>query len=192
MVIDKASPLVRPLLELAMGHDTLGRAILPPNPQTISDYIESAGIIAGHLVSDLGPTQFLQGAADLFKQYVMGQQTQADPNVSALKVLGPLTGLALPSSGYPGGPAAGFMNALNERQKFEIGRAMPAIRDKIVNGDIAGAEADMTALKMPMGLQRFYVQQTLNPSITRSQAKRFQGTATPDDLARMNLLSGSP
>ena len=186
-LLNKLSPLVRPLMELAIGYNSLGQQMLPPNPQTIGDYIDTAGIIAKHLVSDLGPTQAIQGVSEMFKQHVLGQKTQADPMVSALKVLGPTTGLFLPSSGFPGGPAAGEMNAQNKSQAFRVQQAMPAIRDKIVQGNIDGARADMTALGMPPGLQRFYLNMTQNPGPGRTMQKRFQQTATPEQQRRVQF-----
>lgn len=184
MVMDKLSPLVRPIVELAIGHDSMGRALLPPNPQTIGDYVESAGDIVKHIAGNLGPTAFIQGAHEMWQQWVQGKTTKADPYVSALKVFGPLTGLAQISQGFPGGPASGEVHAQSERQKYELQKAMPGIRDKIRSGDSSGAAEDMTALGVPTRLQKYYIQQTEQPSTSKAQMQKFRATASPEARER--------
>jgi hypothetical protein len=184
MLENKASPLVRPIIELILGYDSVGRALLPPNPHTIGDYIDTAGAIVKHIGSNLAPVQFIEGVHDMWQQHVQGKPTQADPYVSAAKVIGPLTGLAQVSSGYPGGPAAGEMHAESEREKFAAQKAMPDIRQKIAAGDVNGAVADMAALNISPSLQRYYLQQALHPGPTASAVRRL-GAAPPDIQARV-------
>jgi hypothetical protein len=184
MLMNKASPMVRPIIELIMGHDSLGRELLPPNPRTIGDYVDTAGAIVKHIGENLGPTAALQGAKEMFQQYVQGKPTQADPGISAAKVILPTLGLAQISQGYPGGPAAGEIHAQDERQKYTIQHALPGIRDKIRSGDTEGAVADMTKLGIPPGLQRYYLRQTISPQPSKRTMQNFQRTAPPEVMER--------
>lgn len=189
MVENKLSPIVRPIIEAIFGKDTLGRDIYKPNPQTIGDYIAIAGAVVKHIGEGLGPTSTIQGLHELFEQHVMGKPTQADPYVSLAKVIGPLTGLAQVSQGFPGGPAAGEMHAQGEREKYDLQKALPDIRDKIRNGDTEGAVADMTALKVPPALQRYYLRQTMQPGMTRGTVKKID-TAPPEVKVRVQRQLG--
>jgi Transglycosylase SLT domain len=193
MLVNKASPLVRPIIEDAIGYDSLGRAIYKPNPQTMMDYIENAGAAAKHIAEGLGPTSTIQGVAEEFKQHVMGEPAKGDPSVSAMKILGPITGLAQVSSGFPGGPAAGELHAQSEREKYELQKAMPAIRDKIKAGDTEGAMADMTALNVPPQLRRYYIRQTLQPGPSKGAMRRLPNA--PGDVqerVRRQLQQAQP
>lgn len=181
----KLSPMVRPIVESAINSDTMGKPIYAPNPQTITDGIKIAGDVVKHIAEGLGPTSTIEGLHEVWQQQVEGKKTQSDPGMSALKILGPLTGLAQISSGYPGGPAAGEIHAENERDRFAQQRAMPGVREKILNGDLEGARKDMTDAGMALGLQRYYIQQTLNPHTTPGQQRQFNRTATPETKARV-------
>jgi hypothetical protein len=187
MVADKLSPLVRPLVELVLGRDSLGRELLPPHPKTIGDYMDTAGAIVEHIAGSLGPTSTLEGLWDMGRSAVSGEKTQGDRGVALAKVLGPLTGLAQVSSGRPGGPVAGEMAAQAETQRYAVAQAMPGIRRKIVNGDTTGATAAMTALGIAPGLQRYYIDQTLHPHVTKGQIQNFQRTAGPEEKMRLGL-----
>jgi polyhydroxyalkanoate synthesis regulator phasin len=192
MIENKMSPLVRPIIETIFGKDTLGRPIYKPNPQTIGDHFRIAGDVVKHFGEGLGPTSFIQGLYEMYQQHVAGKPTQADPYVSAAKVLGPLTGLAQISSGYPGGPAAGEMHALGESQRYDLQKELPAIRDKIRSGDMAGAEADFQRLRVPVPLAKYYVRQTLHPGImSKGSLLRLQG-APPETQERVRRDLGTP
>jgi hypothetical protein len=190
MLENKSSPIVRPIIEVIMGHDSLGRALFPPNPQTIGDYGMVAALALRHIVAGWGPTATLEGAWDLAKEgyhHVVGQPTQGSAGMSALKVLGPATGVAQISSGFPGGPAAGEMHAFTEQQRYDWQQKMPAIRDQIKTGDVDGAQAVMQKMGMPPSLQKFYIQQTQNPGPSKSSSRQFERSATPEDKARLRL-----
>lgn len=191
MLVNKASPLVRPILEEAFGHDSLGRDLFPPNPQTAGDYARIAGLAVKHVVEGWGPTATIEGAWDLAKegyQHVTGQPSKGGASLSALKILGPTTGLAQVSSGFPGGPAGGVIHALSDRQRYEWQKALPGIRDQIKSGDTDGAQEAMTNLKMPPSLQRYYIQQTINPGPSKGASRQFEQTASPEDRARRDLV----
>lgn len=189
MLEDKMSPLVRPLIELVMGHDSLGRQLLPPHPKTIGDYVDTAGAIVEHIASNLGPTSTIQGVADMARSALTGQKQQGDSGVTLAKVLGPMTGLAQISGGRPGGPVAGEIAAQAETSRYNVAAAMPSIRRKIVNGDTQGAVADMTALGVAPGLIRYYVEQTLHPHATKGQIQGFTRTSSPEEKARIGMIS---
>lgn len=172
MVLNKSSPLVRPVLEALMGTDTLGHHVYNPDPRTLGDYAEIAGNVVQHFGGDLGPTSLIQGSRELY-QHFTSPKPQDHPWVSAAKIVGPATGLGLISQGFPGGPAAGELHAETERERFAQERAMPAIRQKILAGDVGGAEADMFNLRMPKELIKYYVIQTLRPGPSSGSLKRL-------------------
>jgi len=183
MLMNKLSPgpvPVRPFLELGMGYDTLGRAQLPPHPETMGDWLDTAGAIVQHLASNWGPTMMLQGGKELFQQYALGQKTQADPGVSAMKLLGPLTGAFTVSQGVPGGRAAGEALAQRQRNEYALQKAMPDIRKQIINGDTEGAWVELRRLGMePREIGRF-IRQTQNPTISGRTRRMIEQTGTPE------------
>lgn len=192
MLENKMSPLVRPILESIFGKDTMGRDIYKPNPQTIGDHLRIAGAVVRHVAEALGPTSTIEGLHELYQQHIEGKKTQSDPYVAAAKVLGPLTGLAQVSSGFPGGPAAGELHAQGEREKYDLQKALPAIRDKVRAGDVEGATSDLRALKVPPALIRYYVRQTERPGPTRGSIKRLPNApADVQERVRRDLLQRS-
>ena len=175
MIENKLSPLVRPIIESIFGKDTLGRDIYKPNPETLGDHLRIAGAVVKHIGEGLGPTAFIQGLSEMMHQHILGEKTQADPYVSAMKILGPLTGAAQISQGFPGGQAAGEMHAQTEREKYDLQKALPDIRDKIRKGDVDGAIADMRELRVPPGLMRYYIRQTMHPGPSAGTLRRLPG-----------------
>jgi Transglycosylase SLT domain len=169
MLVNKSSVFVRPIIESIFNIDALGRRVYNPSPQTLGDYASIAGHVVGHIGAGLGPVSLAQGVGELYDRYISSsdQPSKVDPWVSWLKVLGPATGLGLVSQGFPGGPAAGEIHALTERQRYEVQQALPGIRKKIEAGDTDGAREAMSALQVPPRLQQFYIQQTLNPGPSR-------------------------
>ena len=173
LLMSKLSPMVRPIAELAVGYDSLGRELLPPHPKTIGDYIETAGAIVKHIGENLGPVSTVQGLNEMFQTHVMGKPTHADPYVTAAKVLGPATGLFQMSQGFPGGAAAGEVFAEGKRESYDLHQALPDIRNKILEGDVKGAVKQMTDLRVPAALQLYYVNQTMHPGMTPGAGKRL-------------------
>ena len=155
-----------------------------------------AGDVAKHIGAALVPTSTFQGIHELYQQNIQGKKTQSDSGVALAKVLGPLTGMAQVSSGYPGGPAAGEMHAQGEAARYDLQKALPAIRDKVRAGDRDGAEADLRALKVPPPLARYYIGQVEHPGPSVAAMKRLPNA--PGDVqerVRRDLrtsLPGSP
>lgn len=191
LLTSKLSPLVRPIIEDIMGHDDLGRPLFKPDPQTVSDCLDVAGAAVWHVLSDLGPTSTLQGLGEIGRHVFMGTPWKGDANTTMLKILGPASGLAQVSSGYPGGPAAAEMHAVSARQRYSLQEALPGIRDKVRAGDIEGAYADMRALGVSPSLQKFYVNSTLRTGPSRGAQRAFQRAATPQDKTRLSLTTGA-
>lgn len=168
MLLRKSSVVIRPLLEDIFNTDGMGHHIYNPSPRTLADYTDIAGIAVKHIGEGWGPTSLIQGGHELYQRYVSGEPVKADPWVSALKIWGPATGLALVSQGFQGGPAAGELHAESERERYAFEAALPDIRKKIAAGDQAGAVEQMTGLRVPRALQRYYIRQTLHPGPTAS------------------------
>lgn len=185
MMLNKLSPLVRPIMESVVGSDTLGRAIYKPDPQTMGDRLKIAGDIVAHIVKAQLPMQTFEGLGEMFQQHVLGKKTQSDPGVSAAKVLGPFTGLLQMSSGYPGGPAAGETAAFDRRLRYDQQQAMPEIRTMVRDGKIDEAMERMLDLGMERGQIRTYLRQTLAPGPSAAALRRFERMAPPDVKERM-------
>ena len=192
MLDAKLSPLTRPVIEDVMGHDSLGRALFPPNVQTIGEGVRVAGLAVKHILEGWGPTSTIEGAWELGKEAyrrVAGEEPRGNAALSALKVAGPMTGLAQVSSGFPGGPAAGVLHDFQERQRYELQKAMPDVREQIKSGDIEGAREKMGALGVPPALQKFYIQQTINPGPSRGSTKLFNNTAGQEERNRLQFVA---
>jgi hypothetical protein len=196
MLENKLSPPVRAIMESIIGSDTLGRKIYQPNPQSISDRLAIAGAVVQHIGASALPLSTLQGIGELYRHYVQGKPTKGDPYVAAAKVVGPVTGLATVSSGFPGGPGAGETYAMKQRQTAQQQAAMPGIRDKILSGDVEGARRQMLEdLKMPAAEVSAIVRMTQAPGPSRAATRQFNRTATPEMQRRMEhhqAVQGGP
>ena len=64
---------------------------------------------------------------------------------------------------------------------------MPGIRDEIRSGNIQGAVRDMTRLGIEPGLQKYYVESTINPRmrLSKTQMQAFGQYATPEERERL-------
>ena len=83
-----------------------------------------------------------------------------------------------------------------EAARYDLQKALPAIRDKVRAGDRDGAEADLRALKVPPPLARYYIGQVEHPGPSVAAMKRLPNA--PGDVqerVRRDLrtsLPGSP
>ena len=103
-------------------------------------------------------------------------------DVSGMKSIAPFIGTTV-SKGYPGGPELGVLADAKARADYRRQEAMPGIRDKIKNGDVEGAVAQMQELGIAPGLQKYYIQTTQNPAarMTKRQMQDFMRTASPEE-----------
>ena len=123
LAINKTSTLLRPAMELLMGQDTLGRPILRRDAETFGERLENIGRAVTHIVGAQVPLDFLTA----IKEKAAGTEA-GDPLVGWGRILGPLTGIAQISQGYPGGPEEGVRNAASERVRLDRAEVMPAMR----------------------------------------------------------------
>jgi hypothetical protein len=179
MIRRKLGTIARPGWQIMSNDAGFGRKIYDPNADTPAKYIKNMALIAGHLMKSQFPEGQLSAGADLVKG-------EGDPKVNALQAFGPIAGVTF-SKGAPGGPAVGEMYRAREIHQFPIDQALPDIRRQIQRGDLAGAQERMTELKIPPGLQRFYIRTSLNPSTRLSgrTLRDFYLYATPEQKARM-------
>lgn len=169
MILNKLSPFARPILELAIGEDTLGRLIIKPDPKTVGDYMHNAGAIATHFLSAQGPWQAIGGAY----QAVTGQQ-KGDRGVAAAKAIVPMTGLGLVSSGYPGGPEAGEVASAKKSLKFDVQQIMPTAAQKAQSGDVEGAIDLLLKAGEDPKAARTITRYLANPSVGQASAARWK------------------
>lgn len=180
----KFSTVLQPTYQVITNDAGFGRQVYDPSAKGLSGIATNLGkIVALYLDSQL-PIESLKSAANLLK----GQGTPLD----TYKTLGPLAGITF-SKGAPGGPGVGELYDLRAQQNAKQSAGMPAIIQKIKNGDIVGARADMRALGLSPGLQNYYVRVTQNPRLrlnTRS-ARELLRQATPDERARILQSQGA-
>lgn len=182
----KLSPFVQLALAVASNDRGFGRKLYDPNPHTVGDYAKNIGRIMWHAMDTVSPVdEMFDAARDL-------AEGRGDPTVAAGQLILPATGLTI-SHGAPGGPPVGQLYEARSRHEFEVEEALPAIRDKIRDGDIAGARADMRALNIPPQLQNYYIRTTRNPRLRLSpKAMRdFSRYASPEQKAEMERLRGA-
>ena len=123
--------------------------------------------------------QSLEAAGDLIKG-------EGDAKLNMLQTFGPLAGLTF-SKGAPGGPAVGELYRAREEHNFAVDLALPDIRKQVQRGDLRGAQARMTELGIPAGLQRFYIRTSLDPTTRLSgrTLRDFYQYATPEQRERL-------
>jgi hypothetical protein len=186
MMRKKLSTVARPGWQIMSNDAGFGRKIYDPAADTPAKYLNNAYLIAKHLALAQTPEGQIRAFSDLVKG-------EGDAKVNALQAFGPFAGVTF-SKGAPGGPAVGEMYAARSQHDFAVNQALPDIRRQIQRGDIAGAEQRMTDLKIPAGLQRFYVRTTLNPATRLSgrALRDFYNQATPEQRARMERAQQAP
>lgn len=184
LLMNKLSPFTRPLVEAIFGTDSLGRPIYKPDPKTIGDYISNAGMIAGHLVSDLGPVTQIQGA------YNAVTGAKGDAGVETMKAVLPTLGIGQVSTGYPGGPQAGFEAAAKRSENFDVLSSLPKVRDLVKAGDTQGA-IDLLQKSGAQGREiRGMIRAASNPGV--SLAKWYARHAPDGPPARVTGSQPAP
>jgi hypothetical protein len=179
MIRRKLGTIARPAWQIMSNDAGFGRKVYDPNADTPEKYLKNMGSIVAHLVKSQFPEGQISAATDLVKG-------EGDPKVNALQAFGPVAGVTF-SKGAPGGPAVGEMYAARQQHDYAVQAALPDIRRQIQRGDIVGAQERMNELKIPGGLQQFYIRTSLNPA-TRLQGrtlKDFYQYATPEQRQRL-------
>ncbi|MDO8596634.1 MAG: hypothetical protein Q7R45_08420 [Sulfuricaulis sp.] len=156
MLRRKLGTLARPAWQIMSNDKGFGRKVYDPAADTPAKYLQNAGNIALAIVEAQGPTGQISAFADLVKG-------EGDAKVNALQAFGPVGGFTF-SKGAPGGPGLGEVFAAKQQHEYAVDAALPDIRKQIQRGDIAGAQARMSELGIPGGLQRFYIRTSINPA----------------------------
>jgi len=179
MMRKKQGTIFRPAWQILSNDAGFGRKVYDPNADTTAGYLKNVARIAAHIAGSQFPTGQIGAAWDLVKG-------QGDKTVNEAQAFGPFLGVTF-SKGAPGGPAVGEMYAARTQHDFAVQNAMPDIRKQIQRGDIPGAQARMTELGVPSGLQRFYVRTTLNPAtrLSTKGLRDFYQYATDEQKRRM-------
>jgi hypothetical protein len=79
------------------------------------------------------------------------------------------------------------MYKAREMHDFQVQQALPDIRKQIQRGDLAGAQERMEQLKIPPGLQKFYIRTSQFPEtrLGGRTLKDFYQYATPEQIQRL-------
>ena len=139
--------------------------------------LSSPSDISGGLLGNFTPVGLVQGVSHL------GAKGE-DQGTAALQTFLPLLGITV-SQGAPGGPAMGDIFRVQDRQKFAVDEAMPAVHRMIKAGDVQEARAKLMQLGVAPKLINYYVRVTLNPSarLTGKKLADFMREATPEERA---------
>jgi hypothetical protein len=186
MVVNKMSTFARPVAELVMGRDTLGREIFRPGAHTTEDQVENVGRAVRHILRSQLPADFLEGVY----AKVTGTDT-GDRGVNTAKVLGPITGAASISSGYPGGPAEGVRAEQRRQYSFDRAEAMKAARRLAQRGEIEKAREALSMAGLPPRDAAVALRSILYPAAGEARRRRdFERRATPEHRERAETVTG--
>jgi hypothetical protein len=175
----KLSPAGRLLYELAANDKGFGRKLYNPNATTPLGILQNFGAIGWAVMDSVLPTATFDGLWNLLSG-------KGEKKTAIMQTVMPLAGITV-SKGAPGGPAVGEYYRAQEEHNFQVQQQMPAIRDKIRNGDVAGAQKDMTALGIPAALRNYYVRTTQHPELRLSPRAlhNFNLYATPEQREQL-------
>lgn len=180
MVKSKLSPLAHATYETMTNDAGYGRHVYDPN----GNIAQKIGSIVAEYMGSQVPLDSLKSAYRIARGKAQ--------TIDYYKTAGPLVGVTF-RKGAPGGPAVGELYELRRQQEAKRASAMPGIIEKIKNGDIAGARADMHALGLSPYLANYYVRATLNPRtrLTTRSAQKLIRQAPPEERARIQQLKGT-
>ena len=179
----KFSTVLKPTYETFTNDAGFGRHVYDPNAKGFSGMAYNLGRIIETYMGSQVPLDSLNSGYNAL--------TGKGSEIDVYKTLGPLAGVTF-SKGAPGGPAVGALYDIEREQQAKTQEAMPGIIEKIRNGDVHGARADMKALGIPVRLQDYYIRTTRNPA-TRFDTRRARQAiraATPEERARIEQLRG--
>lgn len=171
---NKLSTFARPLNQIWSNDVGFGHKLYDPKAETLGGQAKNFFKIIANIVAAQVPIDTAKGAYEWF-------EGGPGSDVAGLKAIAPFIGTTI-SKGYPGGPELGVLNDARERARFDQNEWMPTIRKQIKNGETDKAIEKMTELGIAPGLQKYYVQTTLNPKarMTKRQVQDFMRYATPE------------
>lgn len=168
MAMNKMSTLAKPLFEDAMNQDALGRYIYNPYANTPEEHVRNVGRMIWHFMEAQGPGDSISAAWELMN----GNPTEDEKATDWKRVVGPVLGFMF-SHGAPGGPAEGRYFEAQREDEYLRQQNLPKAKKLIEEGDIEGAKKFMDAAHMPLGLQKWTIEVTLDPS-KRFQTQKFK------------------
>lgn len=189
----KLSPQLRPLIEIMMGKDGLGRQIYNPHPETFGEILANIGSAVAHVAKSQGPVDQVVGAYDLGKQLTGHGDPAADWLIPAARTVLPMTGLGQISRGYPGpnGPERGFNNANRESETWHQGQAMPTARQQFKDGHPEQAYQTLVDAGVQRDQARRLVR-SMNESSAAAAAERYAAKHLSDaERDRRSHLTGA-
>jgi hypothetical protein len=138
LLLNKLSPFIRPLLDIAFGETAIGQKVWRPNPEVMADYAANAGRFIQHFVEGQGPLGALLAhpvnAATGAKDLVTGANGTGRTALQVARGVLPMFGAGSISVGNPGGPGAGEDRAYQNRTRFDIQEARPEARRLMQQG----------------------------------------------------------
>lgn len=182
LLMNKLSPFVRPLVEAIFGTDSLGRPIYKPDPKTAVEFVNNAGMIAGHLVSSVGPVSQITGAYNA----ITGEK--GDVGVEAAKAILPTLGIGQISGGYPGGPRAGFEASERRDMRFDINAALPKVRQLVKQGKMDEAVDALRQVGADGSEIRGIIRHAANPAAASASLDKWYARHKTADIH----VTGSP
>jgi hypothetical protein len=186
MVVNKMSTLLRPLVEIALNTDSLGRQILRPDAETGGELLDNAGRAVWHFMKSQLPVDAVTGAWHLANGDATG-----DPGVNRAKLLGPMTGMMQISQGYPGGPEEGVRAAALRRAQLDRAEAMPEARRLVELGREDEARALLERADIPAREVGSLMRGLTNPNRAAITRRRlFNRRANDEERERLEHVTG--
>lgn len=192
MLDNKLSPMVKPLKEIQANKDFADRNIYNPYAHTPAEYAANVTKAVWHFMAAQVPTDAIKTAYDLaFNKDI----TPDDRRLDTLKIVGMLSGFSV-SQGAKGGPALGELMREKVEHKYALEQSLPDIKKAIKEGRMDEATAKMQELKVEPGLQKFFIQTTLNPGagVARRAMREMIANMPEERRARFmqHLEKGKP
>lgn len=179
----KESTLIKPVQDVLFNSDFRGKPIYNPDAKGTYETLQSVGAAMWHIIEGQIPTDAIK---DVYR--LLAGKGQDDHTLNVLKVALPIAGVTL-SKGYPGGPEGKLEFDARQRQEFERQKALPGIRQDIIDGDMDSAREAMGKLGMSPRSQMNMIQKTTNPrAAIIKNIKTFNKKATPEELQQMDQL----
>lgn len=159
MLDNKLSPMVKPLKEIQANQDFAGKHIYDPYAHTPREYAAAMTKAVWHFMAAQVPSDAIKTAYELATNKDL---TPDERRLDTMKVVGMLSGFMV-SQGAQGGPAMGELMRAKLENKYQVDQALPDIKKAIKEGRMDEATTKMQELKIAPGLQKFFIQTTLNP-----------------------------
>lgn len=179
MMRRKSSTIVAPLVDVYKNEDYFGHPIYDKNARGLPGAAENLGKVVGHFMRAQIPE-------DSIVATYKALTGAPGADINTMKVAGPLAGITF-SKGYPGGPEAGLIAAVQKRQQEQVSSSLPAVKEAVLNNDEDKARQILTDLGLRNSEQNRIIKHYQDPGskVNDRSLETFAKTATPEEKRLM-------